>query len=809
MANKYHKKEKKGQSPIVLTENQIKFNDQFKRAKDHRTSSCFWFRGGDWNELWDLQDNFAIMSWGDMADDVDTYSSKVRSPEIAGRLMSTMQKLSKLNYEFVSRPKRQEAKFAASISQIIVNNQFSKNNMRFRLNDAYYDALRHGTALATVEFVHRERKVSIPINKEEFMTKEEKKAFTEKGEIPYRKYTKVDLHDVVIKNRRIQEIYIDPNARNVREESYYAGYYFEEFVMTKDRFDKIYSSKQGYKNLDKVLSVGQITDLGNSEAWFEPPKDISGDFVYLVAKWDYDNDLYMLRANDQFIKESPLPYIDKELPLVVLTPFKLPEQFYGIGLVDFLIPITVMLELLQNAIYDYMMMTTNPIMLVEKSGYNEFSRYYKKAVPGLMIPAKDITRAVAPLKYMPLSMDVFQAVSSLQRDAVIASQHDPTQLGLVSKKVTATANIMNKEVLDAYVNYVMVNFSEGLNEMAKMVESRARQFLTDKDVYEILNGKMEVETISREREIKVDNMELDIDWDNKTIKMIDKPGTSTYVPIRGDAFEYKDKDGNLQRITSDDIDIELTAESRELLSEALEIQKAKENLGQLSFYMVDPNDKEKAMRHPAPWINGPSFLEEYFEVNKIDKKHLINRTENDREDMDLAMEQNREMFQGIRPIPEAGMSQVHLRIHEDFLGTVKQMLQKQEQDMVAVQEDLLKRAIGQLPPENQQAMAMGMMPQAPLPPAPGDLQAKVDKLKEIVAIIEEHLHFDSEPAYGRTDAAIEQGKTPAAPAQAPAGGEQMNPMGSGAQMGGEAQMMGAMMGQTGGPGQIGGVAGQF
>lgn len=785
MANskKTSRKRDKAKKLPQYTKEEIRFNDLFTNAVDQRGSSCFWGEGEtDWEDRWDLQDKLAIMWFGEMNED-EGYNSNIKSPEIAGRIQSTMHKLSKVNLEFVVKPRNEASEFVAKVAQVMLNASFKNGNYKFRLREAFYDALRHGTAPVLVDFMNRTRKVRVAVTKEDQMTKEEKKNLKDKGEVPYREYIMIDKRDVVLIPKRIQEIYFDPNARNIHGDVDYASYYFDTVKIPYDRFKKIYKDKMGYKDIDKVRKAGELEDERFEDMTITPPADSEGDFVYLVKMWDFDNDRYMERANDIFIKECPLPYNHKKLNIVNLTPFKLPDQMYGISLVDFLLPIVNQIELLQNSINDYVTYTTNPILMVNSSDYNEFARHYKDARPGLMLPTRDVARNVAPLKYMPLSMDVFQALSSLQRDAVIASQQDPSQLGMVMKNATATANVINKEVTDAYVNFTLENFIESLNMIAYMVLSLQYQFLTYDDVYDTLNGNMEKETIKEPRVLRLDDMELDIDWDAQTINVVEKPGETSYMELKPEMF----KNGEGRYITPFDLSIELSTESIEIMSKALKIQQSKENFAQLSQYMVDTSDPAKIAQHPMPLIDAVSFMDEYFETNGINRKHLINKKKQLSVDIENAMDQNRQMFNLDRPIPHPGESKEHIKVHEEFLNAVAKMRDKMQEEINAI------------------------VSQTGMPIDPMQYSTKYDqinRLQQVAQIAAEHIGIDMMPAYTSGEVA----KQKASPMQRPEAGG----MGGNTQMGGVGNMGGGNppmpnpiggAGMQGGPGQMGGLTG--
>jgi hypothetical protein len=770
------KKEPEATTAVKYTENQEKFNTQFTNAVLHKKGSCFWgigfggtsngasvsggINGSNWDDRISLQDKFAIMWWGNLPQD-QGYRSNIKSPEIAGRLQSTMQKLSKVNLEWVAYPNNpdlDDMNFMAQVIQLIVNIVYENSGFKYRLKEIFYDALRHGTAPATLDFLVRTRKVKL-YKPEDTYTEKELKKFKENKQPILLDATILDKRDIVLTNQRFQDIVIDPTCRNIHGDVYYAGYYYKTSMIPYDRWKDIAKTRTGWDQtqVDLVKPWGQLADAAKTDTtWMQPPKNIQEDYVWEVEMRNYDKDLLIIRANDKFVYEAPLPNNDKKLNLFFFTPFKLPEYPYGIGLVDFLIPIVTAIEVITNNIADYAAYSSNPILMVAKNDYASFSKYYRKAQAGLMIPVSDIQRAVAPLKYLPLSMDVFQVLQALQRDAIIASQQDPSQLGVVQKNATATANIINKEITDAYVNFVLDNFIENLDLMGNQVLSLIHQFLTQKDVTQILNGKGEIEDVETERALMTEGRKIDIDWDGKKINIVETPGESHPLMV-SDIFKKakaKNKKGQEIVVSPNDFNVRLASESVEVLSKSLKMQKSKENFAALAQYMVDPADRAKTAEHPMPLINAVSFMEEFFETQGINKKHLLHRDIMLKQDIELAKEHNKEIFKLERPVPEAGMSDTHLRIQEEFLKSLEMQLEQKkkvmESHMQSQVEQIMPDVNGQIPENAPQIQ----------PPDPKLISA-IDRLQQVVDMLSEHIEIESMPAYDRTDSIIKgtQGST--------------------------------------------------
>lgn len=727
-----------------LTPAQKYFNDEFLRAVKSRQSSCIWTQG-DWRDWWEMQEKMAIMWFGDLKNQ-EYYSADVKSPEIAGRIDSVMQKLAKLNIRFVVRPKRAEVAGFAKIYEEIINYTFNSGRFRYRLRDAFWDALVHGTAALTVDFIVRKRKVKMPVTNPDEMTAKEKRLLKEKGKIPYRIVEVFDRFNVALVNRQLSEIFIDPSARNIDDDVYYAGYYFRVTRMPYKRFKKTYKNRIGFINISRVKPIKKLdNDVFDSDLFFARiDADEDGDYVFLIEMFDYDNDRYMAKANDVFITpdDLPLPYAHKKLNLVLLHPKKLPNSIYGIGLVDALLPIVEQIEQLQNAIYDYVMYTTNPILMVEKNIYGDFSQKYQKAEPGLMIPVMDVGRSVAPLKFPALSVDVFQALQNLKRDAVIATQQDPSQLGVVVKNATATANLINKEITEAYINYVINNFIDSLNDIAKQVFWLHKQYLS-KGIVRQMIGDKEPEAVRYT--IPVEGKRYVIDWEQYKISKIEyDPNVTGYIELKPDIFFYKDNNGQLQQIHPDDFDIEVSPESVEIISRALEAQKTKEMVQMLAPFMVDPDDEEMVMQNPRGWVDGPSLLRDMLEKSGMPTKYIIKKKEKIQESVARAREQNKLMLQGIEAVSIPGEGRAHIIEHERLLI---ELIQKRNETNARLKQLLEDENIAML-------VANGQVPQEV-----SNLQDKLETQQKVIDILTKHIELDSKNAAMHIDVF----KTEAAP----------------------------------------------
>jgi hypothetical protein len=740
------------------TEGQLKWEDNLNRAVEYRKVGCF-INDGDWEDQWELQKEYALPRAQDLFE--DNYRSNVKSPEILGRIQSSMHKLAAMNLEFVIRPKNSAAKLAAKVDELIVNHFFSQQGYRNVIRDSMYTGVVHGSAPIGVEWIKRTRKVQQVLRDPELMDEAQKKK-VQKGELVYVEVELTDVNAPVLINYPLENVYLDPAARNMQGAIFNCGFAFATELIPYETFKSLYTNKEGYQDVDKVVPitkdfVSQEGAQANPGRFLYPPVDDSGSYVYLIKGWDYYKDEYKVRANDVFIKESPLPYADKKIPIEIIKPYTLPNQIYGVGMVDLLIPSVYQLELIQNAFYDWIIYTTNPVLLVRSDDYGDFSRKYEvvNGEPGSLLPVSDPSGSVVPLKYPGLGIDVLSGIQMLQKDAILASQHDPNQLGVLRKDATATANIINKEVAEAFANFILQNFSSGFENIAAMLISRIHEFMTWPKVSKIINGELEGEPF----EVAIPGKYVDIDWDERIIKIEDNPERVTVVEITKELYEYQDEEtGETIQVSLNDYEISLSAESKQIISRALEQQRLMDSLKVMMPYAVNPSDTMRAQQNPMPLFNAVEIADQFIDVMGLSPKILLNQSENERKDIQRAEDQNAQMYEGKRATPKAGESATHVQVHTQFM---QMLINEMENMKVDIQSSI--EAGMEVTPEQKQ---------------------EYDRIKQILPLLSEHINFDTTLVIEEAQVASKAGEMTSQPqeVQVPGTGmgQQMTQSGMGA-----------------------------
>jgi len=548
----------------------------------------------------------------------------------------------------------------------------------------------------------------------------------------YKEEVIYDYDDIAFEPVKRQEIYEDPSARSMHGTSYEAQWIIRRMLPSVEQFKAMFSADPEAKNVNKVRPVSSY--VGEDVEFFEPPKDVTNtNCVELLHYYNKADDRYIVVANDILIKDVPLPYRHKQLPFVKIDAYEVLHQFNGMGIPDKLKNVQSEEEILKNLVYDRLHITANPIIKVKKSIYGEFSKAYQTAQPGLMVPVNN-QDDVQSLDYPAMNFDMFRGIDMLDRDAVIATQIDPTQMGVNQKYVSATTSMFTKEQADAFIASLIDTWTEPLIIAGEMCISLMSQFYTIP----------RVEAAGKTAKNK--NMRLlDIEINPNTLEVREKRGKYSYLEIKPEFFNI-----------NGDWEVEISPESVELQSRAIEMQKAQTALAQYAPFMIDPNDPKSKMSNPMGWVDGPKLLEWSMEVQSIPKEIMAVLTEDEDISTERAELQGKKLQAGEVVPGIAGEPEAHIWVHVEqmrILNGKKKNIEKQFEDF---------------PPE---VMELAMQtPEA----------EEMKKLDGILQLYVEHLMADTAPKVMDAPGVMKdsqpepaaQASVPMPPGLTPAGGAQ-------------------------------------
>lgn len=144
------------------------------------------------------------------------------------------------------------------------------------------------------------------------------------GKITYKDKEIVDFDDDYTEWVPNEFIYIDEKAKHIDE----ANDGFRRQILNIDDFHRIYGDKPGFFDTHRVYKGGETT----TRSFFKLPKDTSEEDVEILHYYNRGIDAYWCVANNVVIYDGPLPSKHKELPFAVLYQYRMPGQFWGIGI---------------------------------------------------------------------------------------------------------------------------------------------------------------------------------------------------------------------------------------------------------------------------------------------------------------------------------------------------------------------------------------------------------------------------------------------------------------------------------------------
>lgn len=719
--------------------------NKYEESRNYLMTSCFWdsysedssgavFSGGSWYDKRNRQEKMALMWYREP--DSEDFMSNIKSPMTRGRINTFVNWMKKINLEFGSRPNNKDDRNAALMADKTTNYWMQNSDAKKVLGDAWEDLATHGNAFLRLSYVKEYKKFRFPKTKD--LSKEElEKVKDGEMKLVYGKPEKVlRTDDIVLEHVPINEVYPDPQARNLHGDTYRAGWMIRKRYVTVDYVKAVYGDHPNVKNIDKVKGSAAYRDY--TEYFFEPPKNYWGDdIVELLEYENQDDDRYVVVANDIAIIDTPLPYNHKELSYHKLDFIRVPGQFFSIGIADLLENIQGSYEVALNMVADYVYRTYNYKLLVESDNFGEIKQSLERTgdmfIPIDASDGRPLNAKVMPMQPAPIGFDIFSFLDLLEKNATLATNIDPAQMAMLAGSKTATSDILNKELLMTMIGGIVDNNTNGdLRAIGRQLWKLQQQHYTKPRVKRIIGEDKEIE---KRRTLRFDGIEIKLNEDTGLLEEKEIEGDYSF-------FELKDEYLN----TKDEVDIFIKPESQEVSSQALEEKRIAEEFAQLMPFAVDPNNPMQIQQHMMPMVDANKLFQEYFDVKRLPSNLLMNK----KKDNSVAVKQAEEHVMAIlkdeRVQATPGQSSAHLEYEYEVLNALIYQLEELDNE---IEEDMRKQAeaiakeYAQVP---QYDPYTGQPIELPQPEPPAEKLEKAQKLAGAIEKLEEHISIESMPA---------------------------------------------------------------
>lgn len=262
---------------------------------------------------WEIADKeYRMYTEPEEVADPDDWRSKLHLPDAFSAIQTQMQETIERRSRPILNPTEESDEPIA---------EFSNSVMAFNMNTTNYDyqyflakqaAAIRGTAFLKDYWRLDKRIVKDPTD------------LDEDGNLVYEDKEIIDIDDDYTEWKPNEFIYIDNRVFHIDD----AIDGLEREIIPINEFKRVYGNKPGFSNTDFVQRGGDTT----TRSFFEMPKDMEEDDVEVLHYYNKAIDAYWVCANNICIHYGPIPFKHKELPFAVLYEYRVPGQFWGLGI---------------------------------------------------------------------------------------------------------------------------------------------------------------------------------------------------------------------------------------------------------------------------------------------------------------------------------------------------------------------------------------------------------------------------------------------------------------------------------------------
>lgn len=758
--------------------------ERFEQMKTARQTSCYWGTNGiietsgsgyDWSQRWDIDDKVKL-NWSLYSAFVNSQSN-VKSPMSSGRINAFVNQVKKLNFAYEAFPNNDNDRNSAMIAGKILNYIWKNTDSKSEFLLAAEDAATYGSGFFRESYIKIKRKQRFAKLKD--FTKEEQKIIEEGGTIYLDEEEVVVYDSPTMTYIPIRELFWDPVARTDHGVAYSARDVIWRRIIPVGVAKDLLRNMPGAKNIDKLKEGSAYITDKSMEGFFTPPQDIiGGDYVEWLEYENCVDDQYRIVVNDIPVLDSPLPLNHKEITFHKLDYKKVPGQFYGKGIPDELLMIQGAEEVLMNMATDYTYRAVKPQWIIASSVAGEINDESLSADSSVIVVddsfGLNISDKMHQVKLDPLTFDIFRLIENYERQGTIATGIDPSQLALLTGGKTATATLQNKEQLELTISGVLDNFANGgLKSGGRQRYQNVRQHWKLPKVKKVIGDDKKETAKTQPREIRLDNIEIKLSTATKELEVIASDKDYSFFAVD----DYLDP--------KDELNIMIRPDSIEIDSKALREQTARQNLAELSGFMVDPKNPVQMMQHPYPYINGPKWMQAHAAELRIKNDELVQPEAHEDVAIKQAEDDVTEIISGKTVPGVPGSSEAHRLFETRVLYGTQAKYQELNDKILADMERQDKEAGPQL-----FDIHSGQPVPRPDPVPDAQLIDELEKLSDFWMRLSKHLAEDNLPKGAGTDAALQ--KTPQGGGQSPMGQPMQTP-------GPQAPAMADMMGGAPGP----------
>lgn len=583
-------------------------------------------------EDWEMGDKM-FMQWMPERNP-DDWESKIVLPDAFAAIQTHMQE----TVERKSRPAVQlteQADLAREMwANSIMTNSMDRTGYDYQQYLTKQCAAIRGTAFAVEYYRLDKRDVKDPTG------------VNDDGTLKYTDKEIIDFDDTYTEFKENEYIFTDPGAKHQDD----MRDFVEREILDWKEFQRVYNKRGDFMNIKVVPKCGSISD---QVKFFERPKDMTDDDVEILHYYNRATDSYDALANNVLIRNGPIPFKHKELPLLVYTHYNVPGRLFGIGIPKVIYSLTEERQTFRRMASNRTRMSIDKMFLV--NDLVDLDDEDVRTRPNGFIPVNtnglSLAQVIEPLEYGDLAPSYYQLENLILSDIKRATGITDT-LEAVQSGGTATEAAMLQQTAQKRIN--MINVIAEMDTVirnGKLKWSNIQFFYPAPRVETITQGDKS-RTKKTYKSIKVEGMQFSIETDpstnQKVLKVDEIDGASGFTLNKAYA-----------RFLDGDWETTITSTPDGGMPKALKQAKITE-----MFQMISLNPILMAQIEPK------SALKRYLMINDEDPKLWLKGSGlSDSDWKRLAQHENLVMAAGQPISPTQGAPTIHTEEHLNFVNS--------------------------------------------------------------------------------------------------------------------------------------------
>jgi hypothetical protein len=438
-------------------------------------------------------------------------------------------------------------------------------------------------------------------------------------------------------------IYVDEKADHIDK----AIDMLRREVINVDEFHRVYGNKKNFKNTEFVIAGG---DNGWNGTVFKLPQDIEAQDVEVLHYYNRSIDAYWVVANNITVCDSPLISKHKELPLAVDYQYRIPGQFWGVGIPHVLHHLSEERKTIRNLSIDRQKIIISGAFL-HNSAF-DLDDEDTELEPGRFISVdtngQPLGNAVQQVMMTDTPAGAYKSEEMLLEDIRRATGIDD-RITVSNSATTATQAAIVKESTLKRINLISIT-----NEMDTIIRIGRLKWSNIQFFY----GVPRMDSIAEENEERVEK-------------------TYRTISVEGKKFAVKTENGKT-KLDMEDIKgssaLNLKPEFNRYLDKSFNISVDADIFTPISK-AIDQTKKTEmfslAMSNPASMglLDLPSALGDVLKTNDINPEVWLKQKANPRDMQMLAESENLVMAAGQPLSGTEGADEAHTLIHLMFTKT--------------------------------------------------------------------------------------------------------------------------------------------